>query len=139
MPLGEISIFSWKSKAAKAKEAADYEKWAFPYGQKQRENLEKLLLEIFPKEIVPHTLIPFLTCKELHETIMQNNSCSSDEAVDLLINTTKNYKRIIKKDNMTTYIALVLADAQIDESAEYPTAESILQHRDELEKLRREE
>ena len=139
MPLGEIPIFSWKSKATKAKEAAEYEKWAFPHGQKQRENLEKLLLAIFPKEIISHTLIPFLTCKELYETVIQNNSCSSDDAVDLLINTTKNYKRIIKKDNMTTYIALVLADARIDENAEYPTAESILQHRDELEKLRRKD
>ena len=137
MALGDNPIFSWKSKATAAKEQVEYEAWAFPYGQKQRDNLQKLLLAVFPKETVPTTLIPFLTCRELYEHIIEARGCSSDEAVDVLINTTKKYKRIISEKNMTTYIALVLADAGIDENAEYPPAEDILRHRDALEKLRR--
>ena len=136
MALGEYQLFSWKSRAAQRKEQEEYEKWAFPYGEKQRERLQALLLAIYPRESVPTTLIPFLTCKELYEGVMRN-SASRDDALDLLINKQKKYKRIISKKNMTTYIALVQADAQIDEACEYPGVEEIRARTLELEKLRK--
>ena len=64
MGLGDFNFFIWKSKAQIQKEQEEYEKWAFPYGQPQREKLVKLMLEIFPKENEATVLIPFLTCKE---------------------------------------------------------------------------
>jgi len=137
MALGENPIFSWKSKAAKKKEQAAYEKWAFPYGQAQQDNLQALLLAVFPKESIPTTLIPFLTCKELFEMALENRT--TDMAIDTLINSQKKYKRIIKQKDMPTYIALVLADAAVDETANYPSAEEIHAHAEELEKLRRED
>jgi len=137
MALGENPIFSWKSKSARKKEQAEYEVWAFPYGQKQRENLQELLLTIFPKETVPTTLIPFLTCKELFDMALENRT--PDMAVDALINSQKKYKRIIKQKDMPTYVALVLADAEIDENANYPSADEIRARARELEKLRRED
>ena len=137
MSLNEFQIFSWKSKATQEKEAADYEKWAFPYGQKQRDALQELLSAVYPKESVPGTLIPFLTCKELYESVL-NKHGSRDAAVDVLINTQKKYKNIIKKKEMTTYLALVLADASIDEQCDYPSAEDICAKKETLEKLKRE-
>ena len=124
MALGEFSIFTWKSRATQEREQEEYALWAFPHGQKQRDNLEKLLLEVYPKETVPTTLIPFLTCKELYESVLKKAG-SRDLAVETLINNVKKYKQIIKKKNMTTYIALVLADADIDELCEYPSADDI--------------
>ena len=138
MALGEYSIFSWKSKSTQEKEQAEYEKWAFPYGEKQRENLQALLLSVYPKESVPTTLIPFLTCKELYESVLKNSG-NRDEALDILINKQKKYKRIISKKAMTTYIALVLADADIDEGCEYPDADYIRQRAVELDALRRDD
>lgn len=135
MALGEFTLFTWKSKATQQKEQEDYARWAFPYGQAQRDHLEKLLLEVFPGESVPTTLIPFLTCKELYENILKSSG-SRESATDTLINKQKKYKQIIKKKHMTTYIALVLADAQIDEQCEYPSADDILASSRELEKLR---
>ena len=139
MALGEYTLFQWKSKATQKVEAEAYEKWAFPHGEKQRENLQALLLSVFPKESVPTTLIPFLTCKELYETIMRNNGGSSVVAIDTLINKQKKYKRIIRKKDMPAFIALVMADAMIDERCEYPSAAEIMARSQELEKLRRDD
>jgi len=138
MALGEWGMFSWKSKATQEREQEDYALWAFPHGEKQRENLEKLLLEVYPRETVPTTLIPFLTCKELYEGVLKKTG-SREEAIETLINNVKKYKQIIKKKNMTTYIAFVLADAGIDESCEYPTADEIRASAQELEKLRKDD
>jgi len=138
MALGEYQIFTWKSKATQEKEQEAYEKWAFPYGQKQRDALQELLFAVYPKESVPTTLIPFLTCKELYEGILVKAG-SRDGAIDVLVNKQKKYKQIIKKKNMTTYLALVLADADVDEQCEYPTAEEILARAKELDGQRRAE
>jgi len=137
MALGEFQLFTWKSKATQENEQIEYEKWAFPYGQKQRDNLQTLLLEVFPKESVVTTLVPFLTCKELYEGILRK--CGGrDQAVDTLLNTQKKYKRLIHRKHMASYIALVLADANIDESCEYPTADEMRARIAELENLRRD-
>ena len=135
MALGEYQIFTWKSKATQQKEQEDYGKWAFPYGEKQREALQELLLGIYPKETIPTTLIPFLTCKELYEGLL-NKTGSREAAVDTLINKQKKYKQIIKKKTMVTYLAVVLADADIDERCNYPSTDIIMQTVQELEKLR---
>ncbi|MDR3277192.1 MAG: hypothetical protein LBT12_00310 [Oscillospiraceae bacterium] len=137
MALGEWQIFSWKSRSKQKEEETAYEKWAFPYGQPQREKLTKLLLEVFPRENVATTLIPFLTCRELYEDICKN--APSDVAVDKLLNDMKKYKRIIKKKDMPTYLTLVLANARLDEAVAYPTADEIRASAATLEKLRRDD
>lgn len=138
MALGEYQIFTWKSKATQQKEQEEYEKWAFPYGQQQRDALQKLMLEIYPKESVPTTLIPFLTCKELYGNILAKAG-SRDSAVDVMVNKQKKYKQILKKKTMTTYLALVLADADIDEQCEYPEAETIIARARELDRLKNDD
>jgi hypothetical protein len=134
MALGDISILSWKSKKKQKTEAAEYEKWSFPYGSEQREKLEKLLLAVFPKESVVTTLIPFLTCKELFEGYCKSPDLE-DYAVDRMLNGLRKYKRIIKKRDMPTYVALVLADSRVDENLNYPTAEDIRAKAMQLERL----
>ena len=136
MALGDFSLFSWKSKATIQKEQEEYGKWAFPFGQTQRDNLEALLRSINPKESMPTMLIQFLTCKELFEGIVKKSE-SRDAAVDTMINTQKKYKQILAKKNMTLYLALVLADAEVDESCVYPSADEIRASVQELEKLKR--
>ena len=136
MGLGDSGIFTFKSRATQERESEEYAIWAFPYGQLQRDRLEKLLLEIYPKESIPTTLVPFLTCKELYEGILKKTG-SSVTAIDTMINTQKQYKLIIRKKTMTMYLALVLADAAIDEKCEYPSADEIKAKAEELELLRK--
>lgn len=121
--LGEYNFLSWKSKAQQQKEEEDYAHWAFPYGQPQREKLVKLMLELFPKENETTTLIPFLTCKELYLKL-----CKTPDLCDYAVGKVmemKKYKRIIKKNDLATYLALVVADSRLDEKLEYPSAEEI--------------
>ena len=136
--LGEINILSWKSRAKQQEEQAQYEKWAFPYGEPQRENLLALLKELYPGESDPMVLVPFLTCKELYESALKTHG-SRVNAVDALINDVKKYKRLIRKKDMTTYLAVVLADCDIDESAVYPGADEIKESIKELDKLKRDD
>ena len=125
MALGDWSIFSWKSKTQQQQEQVDYEKWAFPYGQKQREKLVKLMLEIYPKENEATTLIPFLTCKELFGKLCKTPDMF-DEAIGKMLTDVKKYKRIIRKKDMPMYVALVVADSRIDEDCNYPTAQQVI-------------
>ncbi|MDR2502759.1 MAG: hypothetical protein LBC78_05880 [Oscillospiraceae bacterium] len=135
MALGEWRIFTWKSKKQQEQEQEQYDEWAFPYGKAQQDALQKLLLEVFPKESVATTLIPFLTCKELYDdafkTIRQEELVAAH-----MINKIKKYKMIVKKRDMPAYVAFVIADRHIDESLNYPTADEIRAHARELEKLR---
>jgi hypothetical protein len=124
MALGESNIFSWKSKAQQEREQVEYEKWAFPYGPPQREKLVKLMLKIFPKESESTTLIPFLTCKELYCKFCKTPDLH-DDAISKLLEM-KKYKRLIRKKEMPLYIALVVADARVDETLEYPEADDII-------------
>lgn len=124
MALGEFNFFIWKSKAQVKQEQDSYETWALPYGQPQREKLVKLMLEIFPKETEATVLIPFLTCKELYQKYCRTPELA-DYAIEKLLVDVKKYKRIIRKDEMALYVALVVADSKIDERLEYPTAQEI--------------
>jgi hypothetical protein len=124
MGLGDINILSWKSKAQQQQEQADYEKWAFPFGLEQRQKLVKLMLEVFPKESEPTVLIPFLTCKELYCKIAKTPDLA-DYAIEKLLTEVKKYKRIIRKQEMPFYVALVVADQKIDDKLEYPSAQQI--------------
>jgi hypothetical protein len=124
MALGDYNVLSWKNKAQLKQEQIDYEKWAFPYGQPQRERLVKLMLEVFPKESEPTVLIPFLTCKELFCKYAKTPDLT-DYAIEKLLTEVKKYKRIIRKQEMPTYVALVVADQRIDENLDYPAAQQI--------------
>jgi hypothetical protein len=125
MALGEFNFFVWKSKEQVKREEEEYAKWAFPYGGAQRGKLVKLMLEVFPKENEATTLIPFLTCKELYMKICKTPEMT-DYAVEKLMEMQK-YKRLIRKQDMPYYVALVVADSRIDENLDYPTADEIRQ------------
>jgi len=132
MALGEFRIFQWKTKAERQKDQEEYAAWAFPYGQKQRENLEALLLAVLPKETIPSALVSYLTCKELYKKVLGKPD-GDEEVVVRLAQAQMQYKQIIRKKDMSTYSALVLADAEIDELCEYPSADQIRERAQEIE------
>ena len=133
MALDEFKLFSWKSKETQQKEQEAYAKWAFPHGQRQRDKLEGLVRALYPKESLPTTLIQYLTCKELYERHLKQTG-SLDEAVNMLLNNSRKYKHLLKKKDITTYAALVIADTEVDETCEYPTTDEIRAAAQELDK-----
>jgi len=124
MALGEFGMFSWKSKAAQDEQQEEYARWAFPHGQTQRDNLEKLLGEMFPKDRASATLISFLTCKELFEAAFKE--CRSlYNAIGAVRKAQKRYRHILKEKDLPMYLALVIADVGVDERCEYADADEI--------------
>ncbi|MDR0862645.1 MAG: hypothetical protein LBN30_07745 [Oscillospiraceae bacterium] len=134
--LGDRRFYIRKSKQEIADEDARYAKWAFPHGDEQRAKLEKLLLEVFPKESLATALIPYLTCKELYEKELEEQG-DVDRAVNYMLNVRKKYKLIVTKKMMPALLALVVADAELNsEEIEYPTKEEILVKTAEYENRR---
>ena len=136
MALGDSSMFSWKSRETRDREQKEYALWAFPHGPEQRAKLEALLRELRPKERKEFVMMGFLTSKELYERYLKDLG-SREEALHHMINEEKKYKQIVRRDDMTTYLAVVLADAEIDERCEYPGADEINKSIRELDKLDR--
>ena len=121
-------LFSWKSAAEQKKEQEEYEKWAFPYGDKQRDNLKSLLFDIFGKD-EGFILFTYLTCKEMYEKALSDLGCRDsaiEEMVDNRLGIRLQIIKQLKQKDWLLYIALVLADENVNEDCEYPTAEKII-------------
>ncbi|MCL2221213.1 MAG: hypothetical protein FWC20_01000 [Oscillospiraceae bacterium] len=134
MALGDFKLFQFKSKEQAAQEAAEYEIWAFPHGEKQRENLLLRLKELNPKEAEKLMLISFLTCKELYEAAVKETE-SDEDAIKTLIAKASRFKQLIHKKDLTMYTAAVIADAAVDENCEYPTVAQLREHMREIDEM----
>jgi len=135
MALGDIKMFQFKSKEQRDREAKEYAEWAFPYGDLQRDNLSALIKELVPKAYMPVCLTAFLTCKELYDKALTNSE-TQEEAVDHMINVIRGHEQLLKPSETPLYLALVIADAYIDERCEYPSADSIRLLEQELNDMR---
>ena len=128
------NLFTWKSAAERKREEEAYGKWAFPHGEMQRNNLKSLLKDIFKKED-GFTLFTFLMCKEMYEKALGDYG-SRDLAAQKLAEGKKQSRlqliKQLKKKDWLIYIALVLADENVDESCEYPSADIIIEKAQEL-------
>jgi len=134
MPI-DFGLFVWKNKAEREEEQAVYGEWAFPYGPQQKESIEDLLRALFPKGDVVYNLIKYLTCRELYEKELKTAK-NQDAAADRMINHVRKFRNVLKESEMPVYLAIVLADAAIDENLEYPSANVIRAYEAELRLLR---
>ena len=134
MALGDFLLFSWKSKATLEREQKEYDAWAFPHGPQQRENLQALMMELYPKEQGPFLLMGFLTCKELYERILEDTG-SQEQTIQILVIREKKYKNLIRKNEMPRYVAFVIADSQIGADCIYPTPDEMRRRIAEIEAL----
>ena len=125
-----------KEKIEVKRQPVDYEKWAFPYGSNQRNAMEKLVREVYPGVSMGVVMMGFLTCKEIYEKADQSD-ITFDEMADYLINSTKEYRSLIKKHEMPRCVAFVLIDSQIDENLNYPTATQMREIISKYEKMRK--
>jgi len=135
MALGEFRLFQFKSRDQREKEEREYALWAFPYGDLQRENLTALMRELKPKESMPICIASFLTCKEIYESTL-GKSETREDTIYKMLNVIKSYDQLIKTKEMPMYLALVLADEDVDENCEYPSADEITASIQKLESKR---
>jgi len=123
--LGEIRWLTWKSKAQKEKEDAEYAQWAFPYGDTQKEKISAILSDRFPEQYEKGRLVTFLTCKELVDgnfMRVYEHPATKGRAIEIIKKDVKRYKKLFHnyKNDAGFYIALAMADLSITEELNYP-------------------
>ncbi|MBR6951132.1 MAG: hypothetical protein IKH56_05305 [Oscillospiraceae bacterium] len=138
MAIGDYQWLSFKNKRTRERDAKEYEEWAFPYGQRQRDRITELLAQLFPKEEPSMALVCHLTAKELvsryHDIIDLPEH--HDFAMKNMAKDFKKYRRMFhKSETRFVYAALGMADLDITEDLNYPTLEELRAKGAELEIL----
>lgn len=122
------NFFEIKSFKQKEEEQRQYNAWAFPYGRTQQEIVQKLILELMPDE-KQTGLVVYLIGREAYQNA---------QAEDPMVAACRAMRhqlpgRHAKKCYL--FLALILADAQIDEDLLYPESETIRQEAKRLEEM----
>ena len=131
--------FTFKTAKQRARDERNYARWAFPYGDAQREKVTTLIVELMPKEDPKAALSIFLMGRQAYrgsfrddpEDLAERTEQDKMAALDQILQTQLfgRYKKFIPY-----YKVLVLADLSVDENLNYPTAEELRRQAEELMK-----
>lgn len=135
--MGLLQWFAYRSPRKQKRDSRKYDAWAFPYGDVQQEIIEKLLKGLFPKESPRIAMARYLIGREGYigdfeeeaedrEGITQEN-CRLRAGLRL-----RNQMNGMVGEDLGRYLALIEADAQIDEDLNYPSLEQLRQKGSEL-------
>ena len=129
--------FSFKTAKQRAKEAKMFARWAFPYGEAQREKIDGIIRELMPKEDPKAALAVFLIGRQAYlgaydddpEDLEERKEDQKIAALDrqLAQQLFGRYKKMIPY-----YKVLILADAKIDENLNYPSTETLRRQAEEM-------
>lgn len=133
-----LNWFTYRSPKQRKKDSERYLKWAFPYGERQREIVVSLLGELIKDE--PRlTMASYLIARQevigdWEEVLEGNSSCSEEGLIKgsiALKNTLqKNWER-----DAALYLAVIEADFNAGEELNYPDAETLRNRALEIKEL----
>ena len=131
--------FTFKTAKQRERDERNFARWAFPYGEAQKEKLVQLIRELMPKEDPKAALSVFLMGREAYrgsfrddpEDLAERTERGKMGALDAILANQLfgKYKKFIPY-----YKVLVLADLEVDESLNYPSAEELRRRAEELMK-----
>lgn len=132
-----MDMFAFKTPKQRERDAKKFDRWAFPYGEPQRQKVVALLKELLPKEEPKAALAVYLMGREAYRGSFK------DDAEDLAERTEERKLRALDyqlKEQLfgryrkffPYYKVLVLADAQVDETLNYPSVEELRRRAEEL-------
>lgn len=129
-----MDIADWLGMKSRDQEEREYQAFAensFPYGQAQRDKIEELLKELFPKEKKQFAMMLFLLGKQdYHGYGLRNEKdyagFTQEERLNIAAKSLNRQLFGKHKKSLTTYLALIAADARVDENLRYPTCQEIL-------------
>ena len=131
--------FTFKSAKQRARDERNFARWAFPYGDVQKERIVQLIRELMPKEDPKAALSVFLMGRQAYrgsfrddpEDLAERTAADQMAALDAILASQLfgRYKKFIPY-----YKVLVLADLDVDERLEYPTAEELRSRAENLMK-----
>lgn len=137
--MGFSEWFTFKSAKQRAREEKQFARWAFPYGEPQKEKVAELICQLLPKEDPKAAMAVFLMGREavrgsfkddpedLAERTEKNKMAALDQTLQMQL--FGRYKKYIPY-----YKVLVLADLEVDETLNYPSAEELRYRAEELMK-----
>lgn len=128
-----MDIADWlgiKSREQEEREFQAFSENSFPYGQPQRDKVEELLSQLFPKEKKQFTMMLFLLGKQYYHGYGLRNEqdyqgLTQEERLNIAAKSLNRQLTGKHRKSLTTYLALIAADAQVDENLLYPTAQEI--------------
>ena len=137
--MGVSDWFTFKSAKQRAREEKQFARWAFPYGEPQKEKVKDLLHRLMPKEDPQVALAVFLMGREAvrgsfkddPEDLAERTQKNKLDALDRTLQTQLfgRYRRFIPY-----YKVLILADLDVDETLNYPSVEELHRRAEELMK-----
>ena len=129
--------FTFKSAKQRAREEKQFARWAFPYGDAQREKVLELIRQLLPKEDPKAAMAVFLMGREAlrgsfkddPEDLAERTEQNKMDALDHILANQLfgRYKKFIPY-----YKVLVLADLKVDETLNYPSVEELRRRAEEL-------
>lgn len=131
--------FTFKTAKQRAREEKQFARWAFPYGDAQKEKILQIIKELLPKEDPKAALSVFLMGREAYrgsfrddpEDLAERTQENQMKALDQILTNQLfgRYKKFIPY-----YKALILADLDVDETLNYPSVEELRRRAEELMK-----
>ena len=129
--------FMFKSAKQRARDERNFARWAFPYGEAQKEKITQLIRELMPKEDPKAALSVFLMGRQAYrgsfrddpEDLAERTKQDQMDALDAVLANQLfgRYKKFIPY-----YKVLVLADLEVDENLNYPSAEELRRRVEEM-------
>ena len=122
--------FTFKTAKQRARDERNFARWAFPYGDAQREKIVELIMALMPQEDPKAALSVFLMGRQAYrgsfrddpEDLAERTAQDQMDALDAVLANQLfgRYKKFIPY-----YKVLVLADLEVDERLDYPSAEEL--------------
>ena len=134
---GIADWFTFKSAKQRAREEKQFARWAFPYGDAQKEKVLELIRQLLPKEDPKAALAVFLMGREAlrgsfkddPEDLAERTEEDKMAALDLILERQLfgQYRKFLPY-----YKALILADLDVDETLNYPSVEELRRRAEEM-------
>ena len=131
--------FTFKSAKQRARDERNFARWAFPYGEAQKEKIIQLIRELMPKEDPKAALSVFLMGRQAYrgsfrddpEDLAERTKQDQMDALDAILANQLfgRYKKFIPY-----YKVLVFADLEVDETLNYPSADELRRRVEEMMK-----
>ena len=129
--------FTFKTAKQRAREEKQFARWAFPYGEPQKEKVLELICQLLPKEDPKAAMAVFLMGREAMRGSFKDDPEDLEErteegklaTLDRVLQTQLfgRYKKFIPY-----YKVLVLADLDVNETLNYPSAEELRRRAEKL-------
>ena len=122
--------FTFKSAKQRAREEKMFARWAFPYGDAQKEKIFAIIKELLPKEDTRSGMAVFLMGRQAYRGSFKDDpedlaERTAQDQMDALDRTLAQQLFGRYKKYIPYYKVLVLADLEVDETLNYPSVEEL--------------